>query len=98
MSILGRRLGFISVSGHIVEASEAVIPELVLEGEMLKYEAVAVVNMPENVKEVLREAGFDEDLIIGILALGRANMILDTITGALKRVRGFLFHSDILRA
>ena len=94
----GRKLDFISISGHVVEASEAVVLELVLEGELLKYEAIAVVDMPENVKEVLREAGFDENLVIGILTLERANMMPDTTTGALKKARGFLFHSGISRA
>jgi len=48
----GRALSFFSASGHPVEALEAVVPELEVEGEALRYEAVAVAEIPEAVKRV----------------------------------------------
>jgi hypothetical protein len=86
----GRTIDFISVSGHIVRASEAVVSELEVEGEVLRYEALAVTEIPEKVKEALRRSGFDENIIIGILTIERANMIPDTATGALRRVESFI--------
>jgi len=42
----GRKLSFVPALGHRVEAVEAIVPELILEGEALKYEAVAVTEIP----------------------------------------------------
>jgi predicted aspartyl protease len=38
----GRKITFMSISGQAFEASEAIVNELVVDGETLKYEAVAV--------------------------------------------------------
>jgi len=86
----GRVIDFVSVSGHVVKALEAVVPELEVEGETLKYEAVAVAEIPERVKEALRESAIDENIIIGILTIERANMIPDTKTGTLTRIESFI--------
>jgi hypothetical protein len=86
----GRVIDFVSVSGHVVKAREAVVPELELEGEVLKYEAVAVAEIPERVKEALRGSAIDENIIIGILTVERANMIPDTTTGTLRKVEAFI--------
>jgi hypothetical protein len=56
----------------------------------LKYEAVAVAEIPERVKEALRESAIDENIIIGILTIERANMIPDTKTGTLRRIESFI--------
>jgi len=82
----GRTINFVSVSGHVVEALEAVVPELEVEGEALRYEAVAVAEIPEKVKETLRKIGLDDCVIAGILTIERANMMPDTATGTLRRV------------
>jgi hypothetical protein len=87
----GRVLSFISISGHVVKAFEAIIPVLEVEGEVLKYEAIAVAEIPESVKKILSQSGLDEDVIIGLLTIERANMIPDTTTGTLKKVEGFVF-------
>jgi hypothetical protein len=86
----GRVIDFVSVSGHVVKALEAVVPELEVEGETLKYEAVAVAEIPERVQEALRESAIDENIIIGILTIERANMIPDTKTGTLRRIESFI--------
>jgi len=86
----GRKIDFVSISGHAVKASEAVIPELEVEGEILKYEPMAVTEIPKNVKETLKENELDENIIVGVLTLERANMIQDITTGTLKRVESFI--------
>jgi hypothetical protein len=86
----GRNIDFVSVSGHVVKASEAVVPELEIEGEVLKYEALAVAEIPEKVKEALRKSEIDENIIIGILTMERANMMPDTAMGTLRRVESFI--------
>jgi len=86
----GRKLSLISVSGHRVEAVEALIPELVLEGEVLKYEAVAVAEIPKEVREALRRDELDEHLVVGLLTLERAGMRPNPATGRLERVESFI--------
>jgi predicted aspartyl protease len=87
----GRVLGFTSISGHIVKAVEAIVPVFEVEGEVLKYEIVAVAGIPENVKRVLSQSGLDENVVVGLLTIERANMVPDTTTGTLRRVESFLF-------
>jgi hypothetical protein len=86
----GRKIDFVSVSGHVVKALEAVVSELEVEGEVLKYEAVAVAGLPEKVRESLRGSGVDENMIIGLLTIERANMIPDTTTGTLRKTDTFI--------
>jgi len=87
----GRIIDFVSVSGHVVRALEAVVSELEIEGEVLKYDVLAVTDIPEKVKEILRKSEIDENIIIGVLTIERANMIPDTTTGTLRRVESFIF-------
>ena len=87
----GRRLRFLAISGHTVEASEAIVQELDIEGEALKYEVVAVTGIPPAVKDMLKRNRLDENVIIGVLTLDRANMVPNTLTGRLKRVGSFIF-------
>jgi len=86
----GRKLGFVPASGYRVEAVEAIVPELVLEGEALKYEAVAVTEIPGEVREALRRSGLEELLIVGLLTLERAGMKPNPVTRRLERVEGFI--------
>ncbi len=86
----GRTISFISVSGHAVKGLEALVLELEVAGEVLKYEAVAVASIPEKVKEALRGSGMDENVIIGLLTIERASMIPDTLTGTLRKVESFI--------
>jgi len=86
----GRGISFVSISGHAVKALEAIVSELEVEGEALKYEAIAVAEIPKNVKETLKNNELDENMIIGVLTMERANMIPDTTTGTLKKVESFI--------
>jgi predicted aspartyl protease len=90
VELTGREIDFVSVSGHVVRASEAVVRELEIERELLKYEAVAVAEIPEAVKETLTRSELDGRVIVGLLTLERANMLPDTATGTLKRVGSFI--------
>jgi len=87
----GREINFLSISGHTVKGLEAIVPKIEVEKEALKYEPVAVAEIPKAVKEALRTSELDENFIIGILTLERANMITDTTTGTLKSVESFIF-------
>jgi len=73
-----------------VKALEAVVPELEVEGGALRYEAVAVAEIPEAVKRVLRESQLDENVVLGLLTLERASMVPYTATGTLRRVEAFI--------
>jgi hypothetical protein len=82
----GRALNPISISGQVLRALEADVPVLRVEDEELKYEAVAVISIPEDVKRVLRQSRLDENIVIGLLTLERAGMVPDTVTGSLRKV------------
>lgn len=41
-------------------------------------------------KEGLKDSGLDENVVIGLLTLERANMVPDTATGRLKKVESFI--------
>ena len=86
----GRVLSLVSISGHILKALEAVVPMLEVEGEVLKYEAIAVSDIPEDVKKVLKESSLDENIVIGLLTIERASMVPDTTTGTLRKVESFI--------
>ena len=90
VELTGRRIDFVSISGHTVKASEAIVRELEIEGETLKYETIAVAEIPKTVKESLEKSELDGDLIAGLLTLERANMLPDTTTGALKKAGSFI--------
>jgi hypothetical protein len=57
----------------------------------LRYEIVAVADITESVKKVLAQNGFDENIIIGLLTIERANMMPDTTTVVLRKVESFIF-------
>jgi len=86
----GRKLSLISVSGHRIEALGALVSVLVLEGEVLKYEAVAVAEIPREVREALRSNWVDEHVIVGLLTLERASMVPNPATGKPERVEIFI--------
>ena len=90
VELTGRELSFISISGHRLRAREALVQELELEGVPLRYAVVAVAELPEPVRTVLREAGLNEEMVIGLLTLERANLVPDPTTGALRRVEAFI--------
>jgi len=87
----GREISFISISGHSVKALEAIVAEFEVEGEKLKYEPVAISEIPEKVKDALRSNELDENIILGVLTMERGNMVPDTVTGKLRKVESFMF-------
>ena len=86
----GRTIDFVSISGHVVRGSEAMASELRIEDEVLKYEILAVAEIPGPVKEALVKSGLDENFVIGLLTLERANLFPDTTTGVLRKVESFI--------
>ena len=91
----GREINFVSISGHAARGLEAILPQINVEGEVLKYEPVVVAEIPKTIKEALRKSDLDENIVIGVLTLERANMIPDTTTGTLKKIKSFIFSSFI---
>ena len=87
----GREISFISISGHSVKALEAIVAEFEVEGEKLKYEPVAISEIPEKVKDALRSNNLDENIILGVLTMERRNMTPDIATGKLRKVESFIF-------
>ncbi len=86
----GREIDFVSISGHTVKGLEAIVPELEVEGEVLKYEPVAIAEIPKAVRKALSDSELDENVIVGVLTLERANLIPDTTTGRLRKVGSFI--------
>jgi len=72
--------------GLRVEVFEALVPELVFEDEMLRFEAVTDVEILGVVRGFLLGGGFDEHLIMGA-APWRAFMRVDPATGRIEGAR-----------
>ena len=87
----GREISFIPISGHSVKALEAIVAELEVEGEKLRYEPVAVSEIPGKVKDALRSNNLDENIVLGVLTMERRNMTPDIATGKLRKVESFIF-------
>ena len=87
----GREISFIPISGHSVKALEAIVAELEVEGEKLRYEPVAVSEIPGKVKDALRSNNLDENIVLGVLIMERRNMTPDTATGKPRKVESFIF-------
>ena len=90
----GRKIAFILISGQAFEASEAMVRELVVDGETLKYEAVAIATIPQRVKGTLSKSDLDPNMIIGLLTLERANLMPDIATGKLRKVESFILQAQ----
>jgi len=65
----GREINFVSVLGHTAKVSEAIVSELELEGEVLKYKPLAVAEIPKAVKKTLLKNELDENMLIGVDAI-----------------------------
>ena len=90
LSIREEKFSF-TISGHSVKALEAIVAELEVEGEKLRYEPVAVSEIPGKVKDALRSNNLDENIILGVLTMERRNMTPDIATGKLRKVESFIF-------
>ena len=87
----GRRRSLMSATGHKLEGEVVIIKELNIEGEVLDYEKALAVEFNDEVKNVLRNLGVNESIIVGVATVELAGFIPDTATGKLKRVETFLF-------
>ncbi len=81
----------VTASGHRIEGEVAIIKELFIEGEVLDYERVLVLELSEDVKETLRSAGVSDSVIIGLTTIEAAGLIPDVTTGKLRKTETFLF-------
>lgn len=87
----GRKRTLLSVSGHRIEGEIAIVREMQVEGEVLDYEKVVAVSLPETVKNSLKNLGLDDSIIIGLTTVELANYMPDTSTGKLRKIETFLF-------
>ncbi len=86
----GREMNFLSISGQQITGFETIVPIIEIDNEVLRYEAMAVVEILSVVKELLRRNKLDENIIVRISTLERANMVPDTSTGDLEKVKSFI--------
>jgi predicted aspartyl protease len=73
----GRKIDLMTLSGQIVSCEEVLVKELEIEGERLLSEKMAVCELPENVKKMLREKEASENLIVGAVSLELAGYGID---------------------
>jgi predicted aspartyl protease len=82
----GRKIDLMTLSGQIVSCEEVLVKELEIEGERLLSEKMAVCELPENVKKMLREKEASENLIVGAVSLELAGYGIDPRTRKLVKV------------
>ncbi|MEM1575183.1 MAG: retroviral-like aspartic protease family protein [Nitrososphaerota archaeon] len=87
----GRRRTLTSATGHKLIGEIAIIKELIIEGEILDYEKVLVVEFNEEVKKTLSKLDVHDSIIIGVTTVELASFIPDITTGKLRKVETFLF-------
>lgn len=86
-----RKRSLVSATGHKLDGEVGIIRELMVEGEILDYEKVLVVELGDGVKTALRKLDVCDSLILGVTTVELANFIPDTSTGRLRKVEAFLF-------
>ena len=82
----GRSLELTTLSGEKVFCSEMVTSKLIVEGETLVSERVAVCELPTNTKEKLKAMDVDPYLIIGVITLEAAGLKANPVTGKVEKV------------
>ena len=79
-----------TASGHKMEGELAVISKLIIEGEELPYAHLLLLEIPEEVKEMLRSKQLSDWAIIGLTTLELLNLVPDTTTRKLKKAESFM--------
>lgn len=85
-----RTLTLTTASGHKMEGKLAVINKLIVEKEELPYAHLLILEIPEEVKEMLRSKQLSDWGIIGLTTLELLNLMPDTTTGKLKKTESFM--------
>lgn len=77
-------------SGHRIRGELAVISKLIVDGEDLPYAHLLILNIPEEVREMLRSRQLSDWGILGLTTLELLNLTPDTTTGKLKKTESFM--------
>jgi len=77
----------VTASGQEIVSKVAIVKELIVEDEPLKFERVLVMDFSENVKEGLKNLGVSDSMVLGMTTLESAGFMPDTTTGKLRRVK-----------
>jgi len=85
-----RTLTLTTASGHKMEGELAVINKLIIEGEELPCAHLLLLEIPEEVKEMLRSKQLSDWAIIGLTTLELLNLMPDTTTGKLRKTESFM--------
>jgi len=85
-----RKLALTTASGHKMEGELAVVNKLIIEGEELPYAHILVLEIPKEVKEMLKTNQLSEWGIIGLTSIELLNLVPDVTTGKLKKGESFM--------
>jgi len=85
-----RTLTLTTASGHKMEGELAVVNKLVVEKEELPYAHILILEIPNEVKEMLRSKQLSDWGIIGLTTLELLNLMPDITTGKLKKTESFM--------
>jgi len=77
----------VTASGQEIVSKVAIVKELIVEDEPLKFERVLVMDFSENVKEGLKNLGVSDSMVLGMTTLEPAGFMPDTTTDKLRRVK-----------
>jgi predicted aspartyl protease len=77
----------VTASGQEIVSKVAIVKELIVEDEPLKFERVLVMDFSENVKEGLKNLGVSDSMVLGMATLESAGFMPDTTTGKLRRIK-----------
>ena len=77
----------VTASGQEIVGKVAIVKELIVEYEPLKFGRVLVMDFSENVKEGLKNLGVSDSMVLGMTTLESAGFMPDTTTGKLRRVK-----------
>jgi len=86
-----RLLALTTASGHKMKGELAIVRRLVIDGEELPYGHLLILEIPEEVKEMLKSKQLCDWGIIGLTTLELLNLMPDTATGKLKKSEFFMF-------
>jgi len=85
-----RTLTLTTASGHKMEGELAVINKLIIDEEELPYAHLLILEIPKEVKEMLRSKQLSDWGIIGLTTLELLNLMPDITTGKLKKTESFM--------
>jgi len=90
VTYIKRMLTVTTASGHKMEGELAVAEKLTVEKEELAYAHLLVLEIPREVKEMLKSRQLCDWGIIGLTTLELLNLMPDIMTGQLRKAESFM--------